>query len=142
MIGPMDASLVAVRGLDVRFGPRAALAGIDLDVAPGHVHGLLGPSGAGKSVLLRVLAGTQEPHAGSVAVFEPGALVSEAHPVVLASVEADLAPGERLRNALARAVAADPAVLLVDEPQGGFDPETAAAARALVTRHVLRGGAC
>ena len=33
-------------------------------------------------------------------------------------------------------------MLLVDEPSGGFDSETAAAARALVTRHVARGGAC
>jgi ABC-type multidrug transport system ATPase subunit len=39
-------------------------------------------------------------------------------------------------------VAAEPAVLLVDEPVGGFDAETIAAARALVQRHVIRGGAC
>jgi ABC-2 type transport system ATP-binding protein len=40
--------MISVQGLRKRFGPRTALDGLDLEVAPGTVHGLLGPNGAGK----------------------------------------------------------------------------------------------
>lgn len=46
----------------------AALSGVDLDVAPGELVGLLGPSGAGKSTLLSLLAGVFRPSAGKVHV--------------------------------------------------------------------------
>jgi ABC-type lipoprotein export system ATPase subunit len=46
----------------------AALSGVDLDVAPGELIGLLGPSGAGKSTLLSLLAGVFRPSAGKVHV--------------------------------------------------------------------------
>jgi ABC-type lipoprotein export system ATPase subunit len=46
----------------------AALSGVDLDVAPGEMVGLLGPSGAGKSTLLSLLAGVFRPSAGKVFV--------------------------------------------------------------------------
>lgn len=142
MIGSMNAHLVAVRGLELRFGPRATLAGVDLWVAPGQVHGLLGPAGAGKTALLRVLAGELEFGAGTVEIAAPSVLVGGGEPAELPAIEAQLEPATRFRIALARAVAGEPAVLLVDEPSGGFDSETAAAARALVTRHVGHGGAC
>ena len=141
MIIPMDASLVAVEALDVRCGPRAALSGVDLHVGPGQVHGLLGPSGAGKSTLLRVLAGGREATAGAVSVAQSCALVA-VEDLAASPIEAQLSAGTRFRIALARAVASEPAVLLVDEPAGGFDPDTAAATRALVQRHAARGGAC
>nr|WP_205520788.1 ATP-binding cassette domain-containing protein [Propylenella binzhouense] len=43
-----------------------ALAGIDLDVRPGEVLGLIGPNGSGKSTLLSVIAGRQRPSAGAI----------------------------------------------------------------------------
>ncbi|MEZ5093108.1 ATP-binding cassette domain-containing protein [Nocardioides sp.] len=46
----------------------AALSGVDLDVGPGELVGLLGPSGAGKSTLLSLLAGLLRPSAGKVFV--------------------------------------------------------------------------
>jgi putative ABC transport system ATP-binding protein len=47
-----------------------ALGGVDLDVSPGEVVGLLGPSGAGKSTLLTLLAGLLRPSAGKLWVGE------------------------------------------------------------------------
>lgn len=48
----------------------AALSGIDLDVRPGELMGLLGPSGSGKSTLMSLLAGVFRPSAGKIFVGE------------------------------------------------------------------------
>jgi ABC-2 type transport system ATP-binding protein len=45
------------RGIVKRFDDVIALDGIDLDVAPGQIHGLVGPNGAGKTTLLGLLLG-------------------------------------------------------------------------------------
>lgn len=66
---------VAVRGVKrcFRAGRRGgtdveALAGVELEVRPGEVVGVVGPSGCGKSTLLELVAGLQEPDAGTVEV--------------------------------------------------------------------------
>ncbi len=51
------------RGTDV-----VALEGLDLAVRVGEVVGVVGPSGCGKSTLLELIAGLQQPDAGTVAV--------------------------------------------------------------------------
>jgi ABC-2 type transport system ATP-binding protein len=66
------------RGLSRRFGARAALDGLDFDVAPGEVFGLLGPNGAGKTTAFRVLSGVLPPDAGTIAL--DGREVSPADP--------------------------------------------------------------
>ncbi|WP_316520051.1 ABC-F family ATP-binding cassette domain-containing protein [Kitasatospora brasiliensis] len=48
------------------LGGRRILDGVGLTASPGHRIGLIGENGAGKSTLLRVLAGVDEPDAGSV----------------------------------------------------------------------------
>jgi putrescine transport system ATP-binding protein len=58
--------VLTIRGLVRRFGPVTALAGIDLDVAPGEVFALLGGSGSGKTTLLRCIAGFETPDAGRI----------------------------------------------------------------------------
>ncbi len=64
----MSVPAIAVRGLEKRFGPAVALAGIDLVVPQGAALGVLGPNGAGKSTLLRLLAGLARPSGGSVEI--------------------------------------------------------------------------
>ncbi len=41
-----------------------AVRGIDLDIAPGEIYGLIGPDGAGKTTTIRMLAGVMKPTAG------------------------------------------------------------------------------
>jgi len=41
-----------------------AVRGIDLDVAPGEIYGLIGPDGAGKTTTIRMLAGVMKPTSG------------------------------------------------------------------------------
>jgi ABC-2 type transport system ATP-binding protein len=52
----MDTRLaIRARGITKCFGDVVALDGVDLDVAPGQIHGLVGPNGAGKTTLLGLL---------------------------------------------------------------------------------------
>ncbi|TVL94368.1 ABC transporter ATP-binding protein [Streptomyces sp. SAJ15] len=53
-------------GVTVRFGDRAVLDAVDLEVAEEETVCVLGPSGSGKSTLLRVVAGLQRADAGRV----------------------------------------------------------------------------
>jgi ABC-2 type transport system ATP-binding protein len=61
----------AVRTTDLRrrFGDRAALDGVSLEVARGQVFGLLGPNGGGKTTLFRVLATLLPPTSGTAEVM-------------------------------------------------------------------------
>ncbi|MER7193395.1 ABC transporter ATP-binding protein [Streptomyces flaveolus] len=58
--------LLSLRDATVRFGGRAVLDAVDLDVAEHEVVCVLGPSGSGKSTLLRAVAGLQRLDAGRV----------------------------------------------------------------------------
>ena len=59
---------VAFRGLSKRYGPTLAVSGVDLDVAAGEFCTLLGPSGSGKTTLLKLVAGFEQPSAGSILI--------------------------------------------------------------------------
>jgi ATPase subunit of ABC transporter with duplicated ATPase domains len=70
----MTATLVA-RGLAGGYGHRTLFDDLDLTVAPGDVVGVVGANGAGKTTLLRLLAGIDEPQAGSVSLAPSDAFV-------------------------------------------------------------------
>ncbi len=63
-----DGAAVSVKGLVKSYGSVHALAGVDLEVAPGTVLGLLGPNGAGKTTIIRILTTLLRPDAGSARV--------------------------------------------------------------------------
>ena len=48
---------VKLRGVRLSFGNVRAIDGLDLDVAPGQIHGLIGPNGSGKTTTLNVISG-------------------------------------------------------------------------------------
>ncbi len=61
--------VIRVRGVEVGFGERLILKGLDLDVYRGEILGFVGGSGQGKSVLTRTILGLVPKRAGAIEVF-------------------------------------------------------------------------
>jgi ABC-2 type transport system ATP-binding protein len=64
----MGGSAIVVRGLYKNFGTKAAVAGIDLEIAAGSFAGLVGPNGAGKTTSLSMMTGLLRPDIGRVLI--------------------------------------------------------------------------
>ncbi len=58
--------LLTLTGVTKRFGGALALDGVDFDLLPGEVHGLVGENGAGKSTLIKILSGVHTPDEGEL----------------------------------------------------------------------------
>jgi ABC-type sugar transport system ATPase subunit len=58
--------MLRVRGLSKSYGETRALAGLDLDAAPGSILGIAGPNGAGKTTFIRIVAGEERPDEGQI----------------------------------------------------------------------------
>jgi ABC-2 type transport system ATP-binding protein len=65
MVG-MNSLAIETHGLGKRFGARAALESIDLEVPRGSAFGFLGRNGAGKTTLVRLLLGLAQPTSGTM----------------------------------------------------------------------------
>lgn len=162
---------VALKGM--RFGEVPVLGALDLEVRRGEVLALTGPSGIGKSTLLRIVAGLENRHEGSVELRGRIAMVFQ-EPVLLrwrsaldnitltAKVDAQaaraalaevglggraealpdqLSLGQQRRLALARAFAAAPDLMLLDEPFVSLDRDLQEEMMALFERLRARRGA-
>ena len=69
MSAHLDASrepVLKATGISKRYGNVVALDGVDFEVFPGEVVGLIGDNGAGKSTLIKILAGAVIPDAGEI----------------------------------------------------------------------------
>src|SRR6202043_710780 len=61
---------LSLRGIALSFGNVRAIDGLDLDVAPGEIHGLIGPNGSGKTTTLNVISGYYAAMAGTMQLGE------------------------------------------------------------------------
>ncbi|MGE0237875.1 MAG: ABC transporter ATP-binding protein [Parvibaculaceae bacterium] len=149
--------LLRLSGLSKSFGPVAAVAPLDLDVAAGDFCAILGPSGCGKSTLLRMIAGFLAPSTGSVIIEgvevtrlgpekRPTNMVFQSyglfpHLTVAENIGFGLALRKRSRDEIARRVAEalrlvrldDLGQRMIDRLSGG-QQQRVALARALVMR--------
>src|SRR6201995_5605818 len=64
----MSEPAITVTGLRKSFGPKEAVAGIDLEVAAGSLAGLVGPNGAGKTPSLSMMTGLLRPASGQILI--------------------------------------------------------------------------
>jgi ABC-2 type transport system ATP-binding protein len=71
--GSIQAPAIEARGITRVYKAKpddvTALAGIDLEVAPGEFFGLLGPNGAGKTTLIKILTTLLLPSTGTARIF-------------------------------------------------------------------------
>jgi branched-chain amino acid transport system ATP-binding protein len=72
----MNAPLLVVRNLQVRYGDLIGVADVSFEVAPGSIVALLGSNGAGKTTTLNAIAGIVAASAGRIE-FEGRAITGE-----------------------------------------------------------------
>src|SRR5205085_1199129 len=116
LLGPLlgaapDAGALTLEQVALSFGGVQAIDGLDLQIRPGQVHGLIGPNGRGNAMLALAAVGLER----------------------LAAVRADRLQHSELRfTEIARALMLRPAFLLLDEPAAGLSAEEIARLGALI----------
>lgn len=190
----MGAAILEIEGLVKHFGGLHVLDGIDLDLHPGRIVGLLGPNGSGKTTLFNVTTGLLPANAGAVrfkgrdilgrgpdAIARLGAVrtfqlsrvftgltvfenlvvpmggrapLAERRTaaerllervglaVDLDSPAGSLSYGQRKLLELARALAMDPELLMLDEPFAGINPVLRQQIAAIVRGLAAEGRTC
>jgi len=161
-------SLLRFEDVTLRRGGRLLFEGLDLELGLAEALHVSGPNGSGKSSLIRLAAGLLRADRGrversSVALADDKLALDRELPLKRAlgfwsaGVEAAmdalgithlaevpvrlLSSGQAKRAMLARVVASDEPLWLLDEPLNGLDGEGAERLIALVQRHLAEGGA-
>lgn len=157
--------MIELRKVDVGYGRKVVLSGLDFELLEGDYLALVGPNGAGKSTLLKTMVGNLKPLSGQVlyrrklrfGYVPQGGQLDPLYPLTVRDVVmmgryrllrrptrqdqnrvlecleqvsmAELAHrsfraisgGQRQRVLMARALATEPDVLILDEPTNGMD---------------------
>lgn len=58
--------MLSIRNLSKKFGNKAALTDVSLEILPSEIFGLLGPNGAGKTTLIRIINQIIEADSGQI----------------------------------------------------------------------------
>src|SRR6185436_6880842 len=89
--------IINVQNISKAFGAKPLFEDVSFTVSEADRIGLIGPNGSGKSTLLRILAGTEEPDTGNVAIRKR---------LRLSYVEqnSQFEPGESVRSVIGRAL--------------------------------------
>ncbi|WNI15021.1 ABC transporter ATP-binding protein [Actinacidiphila sp. ITFR-21] len=111
---------VEVTGLVKRYGPKTAVAGLDLAVARGGVTAVLGPNGAGKTTAVEICEGYRRADAGTVRVLglDPAAQGGRLRPRIGVMLQSGgVYPGARAEEMLRHTASlhadpVDPALLI------------------------------
>jgi len=61
-------SVIEFKGVSKAYGDRLLIDDLSFSVPPGAIVGIIGPNGAGKSTLFRMIAGSEKPDKGKVAI--------------------------------------------------------------------------
>ena len=67
----MATSVLEISNLTKRYGKLTALAGLNLTLHDGTVHGLVGPNGAGKTTMLLIISGLKRKTSGEITFGVP-----------------------------------------------------------------------
>ncbi|GGH35630.1 ABC transporter ATP-binding protein [Paenibacillus segetis] len=65
----MSEMIIQTKNLTKKYRGRAAVNGLNLEIAKGDIYGFLGPNGAGKTTTIRMLLGLIQPTEGTIRVF-------------------------------------------------------------------------
>jgi len=72
----VEAAILSVRKISMRFGGIVALDDVSFDMAAGHIVGLIGPNGAGKTTLFNCVSRLYTPNEGDL-VFEGKSIIRD-----------------------------------------------------------------
>lgn len=65
----MDNYIISTKNLSKKYGLKAVVDNLNLNIPKGEIYGLLGPNGAGKSTVILMLLGLTEPSSGELSVL-------------------------------------------------------------------------
>lgn len=74
--------IVNMAAIDKSFGDVVANDGVNFELQPGEIHGLLGENGAGKTTLMNILYGLHKPDAGEIFIREQKKMISSPHEAI------------------------------------------------------------